>query len=216
MSGLIADHIKVVVFDHDDTLVGTIGPKRQQHKYIAKKHYNKDLTDAEIKMHWGKPFVEMMCLIYGTDDGGQALAYNTACHEDFPKELFAGTVDVLKHMKSKGLMVGVVTATIRFSFEHDLTLHKIPMSLIDYTQTSEDTSFHKPDPKVFEPLQAWLRARSISPNEVLYIGDGLHDMKAALGAGFNFLGVETGLVTSEQFTSAGAKSIPNVAQLLKN
>jgi hypothetical protein len=39
-------------------------------------------------------------------------------------------------------------------------------------------------------------------------------MKAALGAGFNFLGVETGLVTAEQFKDARAISIPNVGHLL--
>ena len=38
----------------------------------------------------------------------------------------------------------------------------------------------------------WLESEAIRPDEVIYVGDGLHDMKAALGAGFSFLGVETG------------------------
>lgn len=38
-------------------------------------------------------------------------------------------------------------------------------------------------------------------------------MQAALGAGFEFLGVETGLITSEQFYIANAKSIKSIADL---
>lgn len=54
----------------------------------------------------------------------------------------------------------------------------------------------------------------MTPAEVLYVGDGLHDMRGALGAGFNFLGVETGLVTAKQFQMAGALSIPGIEHLI--
>ena len=47
----------------------------------------------------------------------------------------------------------------------------------------------------------------------MYIGDGLHDMRAATGAGFNFLGVETGLVTAEEFLAEDAKSITSIEYL---
>ncbi|WP_414479912.1 HAD family hydrolase, partial [Pseudomonas aeruginosa] len=82
---------------------------------------------------------------------------------------------------------------------------------MDYTQTADDTPFHKPDPRVFEPALTWLETQDVRPEEVYYIGDGLHDMKAALGAGFNFLGVETGLVTAEQFAEHNVISIPTIA-----
>ncbi len=38
-------------------------------------------------------------------------------------------------------------------------------------------------------------------------------MEAAIGAGFNFLGVETGLVTAEEFRTEGALSIPSIIHL---
>ena len=56
--------------------------------------------------------------------------------------------------------------------------------------------------------------RKIRPEEVVYVGDGLHDMRAGLGAGFSFVGVETGLVTASQFKKAGAISVPSVGELL--
>jgi phosphoglycolate phosphatase len=213
MSEYIDEHIKAVFFDHDDTLVGTIDAKWAHHKHVAQTFYGKELTDDEIRPHWGKPLGELVCLLYGTDDVEQAMAHNTATHEAYPKELFTATIPTLRHIKAAGLIVGVITATTRFSFEHDLDLHKIPRDLIDYTQTADDTSYHKPDPRVFEPALAWLTEQQIKPDEVMYIGDGLHDMKAALGAGFSFLGVETGLVTAEQFVEQDAKSIASISAL---
>lgn len=214
MSQHIADHIKVVFFDHDDTLVGTISPKWEEHKYIAKRYYNKVLTDEEIIEHWGKPLQELVCLLYGTDNAEEALAHNVAHHEEYPKILFAETLSTLKHVHEMGKKIGIITATHRFSIELDLKKHNIPIEIIDYIQTSDDTDYHKPDPRVFEPALAWLKEQNVKPSEVLYVGDGLHDMKAAIGAGFSFLGVETGLVTAEQFAAHKAVSIPGIAHLL--
>lgn len=213
MRSHIADHIKVVLFDHDDTLVGTIGSKWAEHKFIAKTYYKKDLTDDEIQLHWGKPLAKMVCLLYETEDTEQALAYNIKHHTEFEKELFSATIPTLERLKAKGKKIGIVTATSRLSFEHDIDHHEVPRELLDYTQTAEDTSFHKPDPRVFEPALAWLHGQSIQPGEVLYIGDGLHDMKAAVCAGFNFLGVQTGLVSAEEFRGADVRSIASIAEL---
>lgn len=213
MSKHISENIKVVLFDHDDTLVGTIGTKWDQHKHVARTYYGKELIDAEIAEHWGKPLEELICLLYGTDDAEQAMANNKAHHKEFPKELFEATIPTLRHLKDAGLLLGIITATSRFSFEHDLDFHQIPRELLDYTQTADDSNFHKPDKRVFEPAILWLSGIGISRSEVLYIGDGLHDMKAATGAGFSFLGVETGLVSADQFKEAEALSIPSVEHL---
>ena len=214
MNDYIGDNIKVVLFDHDDTLVGTFSPKSKLHKLVARTYYGKELSDEEIIANWGKPLPELVGILYGTIDADKALENNAKHHTDFPKELFEPTIPVLRHIKSNGKKIGIITATSRFSFEHDLDLHNIPRELIDYTQAAEDSQFHKPDKRVFDPVLAWLGKEGVHPEEVIYIGDGLHDMEAALGAGFNFLGVETGLVTHEGFESVGATSIPDTSHLL--
>lgn len=211
----ILPHIKAVLLDHDDTLVGTIESKWKQHKYVAKTHYGKDLHDDEIRQHWGKPLGELVGILYGTDNIEQAMAYNTACHENYPKVLFKESISVLRELKSQGLLLGIVTATTRFSFEHDMSLHGFPPEVVDYTQTAEDTPFHKPDSRVFDPAVSWLEGHGIQAEQVLYVGDGLHDMKAALGAGFEFVGVETGLISANEFRLAGTVSIPTVSQLVE-
>lgn len=213
MSEYIDEHIKAVFFDHDDTLVGTIEAKFEQHKHVARTFYDKELTDEELKLHWGKPLNELACLLYGTDDIDKAMTYILATHEAYPKELFEVTIPMLQRVKAAEKIIGIITATSRFSFEHDLDLHEVPRELIDYTQTADDTDHHKPNPLVFEPAILWLARQGIRASETLYVGDGLHDMKAALGAGFSFLGVETGLVTAEQFADHGAKSIPTIGSI---
>lgn len=208
--------IKAILFDHDDTLVATREVKWAHHKHVARTHYHKELTDDDILPHWGKPLPELVCLLYGTDNVDEALANNAASHEKFPKVIYPDTIPTLKKMKSLGKLTGIITATTRFSFDHDLSLHSIPKELLDYTQTAEDTKFHKPDPRVFTPAHSWLTEQHISPEEVLYVGDGLQDMKAALGANFHFVGVETGLTSAQAFSQHGVASIPGIAALTKS
>jgi HAD superfamily hydrolase (TIGR01549 family) len=213
MNKVKKEDIKVVLFDHDDTLVGTIGTKWNQHKFIAKKYYGKELTDEDIIEHWGKPLQELVCLLYGTENAEEALARSVAHHEEFPKMLFEASIPTLKHLKELGMLIGIITATSRYSFEHDLELHGFPKDILDYTQTADDTAYHKPDPMVFEPTLKWLERTGYAPRHVVYVGDGLHDMKAATGAGFAFLGVETGLVSAQEFKDAGGFSVKSIDRL---
>jgi phosphoglycolate phosphatase len=211
----IGKHIKAVRFDHDDTLVGTIEAKWAEHKHIAKTYYNKKLTDDEIRQHWGKPLSVMVGLLYGTTDINQAMAYNIATHEGFPKKIRDDTVATLRYLHESGKTLGVITATHSFSLNHDFETLAIPRELFNYIQTEENTSFHKPDPRVFDPALTWLRQQRIEPSEVAYVGDGLHDMKAALGAGFEFIGIATGLVTQDEFKANGAAAITKLKDLIE-
>jgi phosphoglycolate phosphatase-like HAD superfamily hydrolase len=210
----MAEHIKAVFFDHDDTLVGTIGAKWAHHKYVARTWYGKDLSDGEIRKHWGVPFSQLVGALYGGDNPEEAIRRNLSCEDDFPKLLLEGTFPTLRRLHSAGKILGIITATSRRSFEHDLTLHQFPRDIIGYTQTEDDTTFHKPDPRVFEPAVAWLAEQDVSPGETLYVADGLHDMRAAIGAGLNFIGVATGLVSLDEFHEAGVPAIKTLSELM--
>jgi HAD superfamily hydrolase (TIGR01549 family) len=172
------------------------------------------LDDEDLRMHWGKPLSVMMSILYDTQDIDKAMAYNKKHHSQFPKLIHEDTLKVLRTLRKKGKKLGVITATNRFSFEYDLRTLGIPPKLFDYIQTEEDSRFHKPDPRVFEPTRRWLESLSVEPSQTLYVGDALHDMKAAVGAGFMFVGVATGLVTKKQFIEDGAMAITKLSDLL--
>jgi HAD superfamily hydrolase (TIGR01549 family) len=208
-------HIRAIFFDHDDTLVGSIEAKWAQDKHIALTHYNKVLTDDEIRQHWGKPFRELLSIYFETDDIEQAIAYSEQWNAHYPKKVFATTITTLRHLHELGKLIGIVTSNTRSNLMSDLADQNVPLKILDYTQTADDTSFHKPDPLVFIPAISWLHEHGIQPQEVLYIGDSLQDMQASLGAGFNFIGVETGIITAEEFAVHGAKSIPSLDHLVR-
>ncbi|MBI3624027.1 HAD hydrolase-like protein [Candidatus Saccharibacteria bacterium] len=181
---------------------------------MARTWYNKELLDEELHHHWGKPLHEMVCLLYETDDVELALARNRLVRGDFPKVLFDETIGVLERLRARDKMVGIVTATSQNSIGYDMGTLGVPSALFDYVQTANDTDYHKPDPRVFEPTLEWLSRFAIRPHEVVYVGDGLHDMESASGAGLRFIGVETGLVSSEDFRRRGAVAIGSLTELV--
>src|ERR1700733_9818398 len=115
----ISPSIKVVLFDHDDTLVGSIKAKWAQHKFIARTFYDKKLTDEDIQLHWGKPFTVLLKLLYGTDHIDMAMSYNIATRSKFPKVLFKDTIKTLNILHESGKKLGLVTATTRSSLNYD-------------------------------------------------------------------------------------------------
>ena len=86
---------------------------------------------------------------------------------------------------------------------------------LKYIQTEDDTIYHKPDPRVFGPTLNRLSENEIKREEVVYVGDGLNDMKAAQGAGLEFIGVGTGLTSLEEFAKHQVRAIPKLSDILE-
>ena len=213
-STVLDPKVKVIVFDHDDTLVETIKPKWAQHKYIAKEFYSRDLTDTELKEHWGKPLTVLLKCLYETTHIDIAMSYNIATREMFPKRLLKGTIETLKALKTNGLKLAIVTSTTKSSLLNDFKTLGIEEQIFDYIQTEDDTTLHKPDPRVLDPVKAWSDSINISVDEVVCIGDHLNDKHAADGAGFKFIGVGTGLITPDEFKKEGIPFIHKLPDLL--
>jgi phosphoglycolate phosphatase len=209
-------NIKVILFDHDDTLVDTYGTKSAEHIYIAKKYYGRDITEIDIKREWGKSLSTVLKNLYQTDDIEQATEYNKQLHLKYPKVIFDATAKTLSELKSMGYKLGTVTSTIKFSHDHDLETLDFPEGIFEYKQTQEDTDVHKPDPKVFDLVKIWLKDQGLKPEQVLYVGDGMHDFKAASGAGFHFVGVDTGPSEGKDFIKNNVKSVPHIGHLISD
>ena len=207
--------IKAVFFDHDDTLVESRRHKWNQHIHVARKHYGIDLSDEQLlRENYGKPFPELVKVLYNTEDVEAAFTNIALYRNEFPKVIYPETKKILIALHKVGILTGVVTATTRDGLNYDHNMFGITSDLVDYTQTAEESDYHKPDPRVFDPAIAWLKEKNIKPSEVVYVGDALHDLNAAIGAGFNFIGVETGVVTGEVFLQNGVKSVPSIAHII--
>ncbi len=214
MGGLIGNHIRAVVFDFDDTLVATIEAKWAAHKHVARKHYGKELKDEDIRPHWGKPMTALFGLLYGESNAEAAMKLEQQYNREFPKVVYEDTLDLLKSLNRSSKLLGLVTALDRANLVRDLAEAGIDENLFDYTQAQEDSKYHKPNPRVFESLKDWLIKNNVAAKQTVYIGDGLQDMKAAIGAGFEFIGVTTGLVTQKEFESYNVPSASRLRDLL--
>lgn len=207
---------KAVFFDHNDTLVGTMQAKWAQYKYIASKFYGKRLSNQELRMHWGLPSTSLLRLLYETDHVDIATTYKIATRDRFPKFLFKDTLATLKALRAAGKKVGIVTASTFSSIQYDFDTFRIPRQIVDYLQTEDDTIFHKPDPRVFDPALKWLALQNIEPIEVIYIGDHLRDLSAARGAGFGFIGIASGVITVDEFMELGVLAVSRLSELIED
>jgi len=199
---------KAVIFDFDDTLVESRLLKWAQHKHVAKKFYNLDLTDEDIREHWGKPLDALIYELYRKSDTVEEMHKKlSSVTHGYMKKVYDGSPDVMKKLRENNIEIGVVSATNKNYLIEDLVRLEFPVDEMFIMQGSDEVSAHKPDPGVFVPALKKLKEKGITKEEIVYVGDSLDDIRAAHGAGINFIALTTGLYTEEDFRNAGAKVI---------
>jgi HAD superfamily hydrolase (TIGR01549 family) len=206
---------RAVLFDYDDTLVRTRESKYLALQAVARRHYGLELPSEHIDAHWGCPYQELFRALFGAveHDTARAIARYEALDAQFPLHAYPDARRVLDALARTSL-VGIVTAASRGRVEEQLVALGLrePVSLL---QTAEDTSFHKPDPRVFEPALAELSRRGIERSAITYVGDSLRDHAAARGAGITFWGVLRGTTSEQDFESLGVSVVPSLEALLE-
>ena len=207
---------KAVIFDFDDTLVESRELKWAHHKHVAKKFYGMDLTDADIKSHWGKPLNTLIGELYRNADSVENITNAIlSVKDDFQKDMYEKTPDVIKALLDNNVQVGIVSATTKDFLMQDMHRLELPFESFFLIQGSDEVSAHKPDPKVFDSALELLSLKGITKDDILYVGDSLDDFTAASGARIHFIALTTGLYSKEQFTRAGAKLVlGNISELL--
>ncbi len=196
---------KAIIFDWDDTLVKSREIKWAHHRAVAKKFYNIDITDDELLAHWGKPFNELITLLYkNSDTVEKMIEFNRTLEESFPKELYDDTLDTINKIIDKNVKLSIISATNKDFIMNDLNRLGFPISKFFLIQGAKETSFHKPDPRVFDSVLKELDSQDIEKSKTVYVGDAVMDLKAAKAAGLKFVGITRGLVSKEEFDNLGA------------
>lgn len=199
--------IKAVIFDCDDTLIKTHQAKWRHFQAVAKDSYGIDLTEDVIREHWGKPYADIHRIYFQDSDTLENMLQAKLDREhEFPCELQPGALEVIRALRQKNIVLGVLSASSSRIVQPDLKRLGFDLADFTYIQTSEDTSVHKPYPAVFAPILSHLAASGIEDG-ILYVGDAIRDYHAARDAGLGFIGVTTGLDTAAEFRSAGAPLI---------
>lgn len=201
--------VSAIIFDFDDTLVQTKKNKRQAFIATADRFYNFELTHEEMSRYWGVPFHIVMQRVFGDRgfDVAEATRNYISLEDEFPVVLFPETIPVLEKLSSK-FSLGILTATTRNVVSMQMERLKLT-PFFKTVQTADDTDVHKPDPKVFVPVQ-----KKYGDENLLYVGDSHNDQVAALGAQMNFIGIHRG---SEQAPfDQGVTIIQNLEELFEH
>jgi pyrophosphatase PpaX len=159
-------------FDHSrEALLQTFGTPLRTAMYrlldFSQRHIRENPTPAKTN---DDDLVDQLLAAYRV--------FNAANHDRLARP-FEGTSEVLKELRRRGYLIGVVTSKGR-----DLALRGLKLcsldGLIDSAIFLEDTVVHKPRP---EPILAALENLNGSRETAAYVGDSPHDITAARAAG---------------------------------
>jgi HAD superfamily hydrolase (TIGR01549 family) len=208
--------IKAVIFDMDDTLLQTFKIKSLQLIEAGKRFYNIEITEEKLMQKWGQPYQEVLNFIFDYVEPFESIQKNyMSLQNEFQATAHPDVIDTLKSLKDAGYILGLLTAAARENVIIDLAHSKIDASYFFKIQSADDTSMHKPDPRVFEPTLEALAEIGITNLETVYIGDAIRDQIAAKGAGVRFIGVTHGLTSSAEFEAAGAEYVDDLKKLIQ-
>lgn len=108
--------------------------------------------------------------------------------------LYPGVIELVRTLHEHGIRQGIVSNKLRRRILEVMRRESID-SLFEVIVGAEDTTNHKPDPGA---LLMALDRFGCPPRHAIYVGDHVVDAQAAASADVPFLGVLTGVTSTEQ------------------
>ncbi len=206
--------IKAILFDLDDTLLKTFETRVEALKQTGRKYYQMEITDEDIKKHWGLPVTVFLQRLYKNIEVSEKIVKNYySVRDSFPSIAHDDAIKTIEKL-SKKFLLGIITAANKRLAQGDLKAAGFKLEHFFFIQTEEDTKVHKPNPKVFEPILKKLNKKGIKKSEIIFIGDHLVDYYAARDAGIIFYGIPDRTVSKKEFEEKGAKTLKSFSDLL--
>lgn len=194
---------RAVLFDLDGTLVDTV-PFVLACVRHAFAEYGAAPTDAEWMAGMGTPLqVQLAQFVRRPEDMEGLLARYRAfwvAHHDERTRCFPGALETVAALAAEGHPLAAVTAKTEVGAYRTLE-HTGLLPHMRAVIGADSCTRCKPDP---EPVLLALARLSARPGEAVLLGDAVHDVAAARGAGVLALGAGWGVATPETLLAAGA------------
>lgn len=178
-----------LLFDLDGTLIDSIRLILDSYHHTLKTHGLPPRTDEEWLAGVGTPLRVAFGEIAPGPEQMEALVetyreYNMA-HHDTHILPYVGAPELIRRVRSEGYRIGLVTSKNRPGAIRGLRLAGI-LEQFDHLVCADDVVNPKPHP---EPVLKALGLLGARPEETLFVGDSVHDMRCGRDAG-----VRTGAV----------------------
>lgn len=195
--------MRLVLFDVDGTLIDSRPAivAAYRHAFVTVVGLDYPRTEEEITAVF-EPRLAEVCFRIGGSRGEECVsAYSSFYleHCDGLVRPFVGALELLKELNKRGFAVGLVTTKGRERIRPDLRragLASVPFAAI---VCAEDTVERKPHPA---PLLLAMELAGAGPEESAYVGDGPHDMLAAVAAGVLAVGAGYGYYGPDRLAAA--------------
>ena len=183
-----------LLWDVDGTLTDTTSLIAESLDHIYRRFYGQTLAYDELRALIGTP-LRSQIRVFGEPesfgvDSETVMAEFIAFYESQKsrEKILTGVIELLVEGKRRGLRTALVTSKNREELDNTLPRLGI-VEFIDLAVTADDVANPKPDP---EGLRLALKTFGAVPEEAFYIGDTVHDMRAAQGADVKGIAVTWG------------------------
>lgn len=178
---------KYIVFDFDGTLIDSNYLIDKTLKETSKQVLKKTIEQSTIDEVWGKVLHEQMKTLdkERVDELSTFYANYYEEHRDEHTKIFHGIHDMLDDLKALGIQMSIVTNKGRGGLEHGLDMFDLN-GYFDVCLAKTDVEYKKPHPEGLLKVMAYYGAKA---EEVLFVGDSIHDIECGKNAG-----VDTALV----------------------
>lgn len=174
-----------IIFDIDGTLTSTNQLIFDSFNFVAKKYTGNSLTEKQIIALFGPPEdVVLKKLTNEEESESVKYDYYNFYQKNHKKmaALYPGIRECLQIIKEADIPLGIFTGKGRVATE--ITLSEL--SVRDYFYpivTGDDVTRHKPGG---EGIELFLHTHNLKPENVLMIGDSVHDAQASKETGVRF------------------------------
>ena len=214
-------HLKLVIFDLDGTLLNTLSDLAHSANYSLVKCGFPAHPIESYKFFVGNGIGKLIERSLPDSQKTEQniarikelmFAYYDMHNSDFT-EPYPGVHDLLKTLQSKGLKLAIASNKYQSATEK-LILQYFPDISFTAILGQREGIPVKPNPAIVFEI---LRITGISPDEAIYIGDSGVDMETASNSGVTSIGVTWGFRPLEELKTAGANYIAATTEdILKN
>ena len=206
----------IISLDFDGTIVPSTPSGFHKMQECLNMRGLPSISEADLQKVWGKKFTDVVRFILkkvGVPD--YQLDEEIAAFLEIEKSI-TETVSIseemvilLQKIKDSKHLTALITSRNKQDLEHGVKDFGVSLDYFDYIQTSDQSEYHKPDGRVFNPLFKWAEEKGVEHKNIIYCGDTLYDWGAAVSAKppIQFIGVVSGVATASDFFAAGVTEV---------